>query len=98
MHTGQQWEVDQHVFRTRLGHLNYDFATSRMGEIEDWGFGPIYTFPVHLAEKDWVDIEDFIVVFTYAWLVYGALQSAPLDRVVLERSLQRARKVSARGY
>jgi hypothetical protein len=37
-------------------------------------------------------------VFTYAWRVYGALQPAPLDEVVMERSLRQARKVSARGY
>jgi hypothetical protein len=98
MLTGRQWEVDQHIFRTRPPEDNYDFATRRIGEIEDWGNCPIYTFPVHLAEKEWVDIEDFIEVFVLAWSVYGPLQPQPLDQTILDRSLFHARKVARQRF
>jgi hypothetical protein len=45
MRSGQQWEVDQHFVRTRPGHPSYDFATNRIGEIEDWGTVLSMSFP-----------------------------------------------------
>lgn len=97
MYRGTQWEVNQKPFRA-IPPERYDFETRRIGEVEDWGNGPIYTFPVHMAGKEWVDIEDFIEVFQMAWSLYGALQPEPLDPDVMERTIRQARKVSARGY
>ncbi len=94
---GSQWAVNQELFWA-LPPERYDFQTRRIGEIEDWGSGPIYTFPVHMAEKEWVDIEDFIEVFQAAWSLYGALLPAPLDKEVMERTVRQARKVAERGY
>ena len=97
MHQGSQWAVDQSRFWA-LPPERYEFGTSRIGEIEDWGNGRIYTFPVHMAEKNWVDIEDFISVFQVAWSIYGALQEQPLNPEIMERTIRQARKRSARGY
>lgn len=97
VHRGAQWAVDQETFRA-LPPERYSIPTRWIGNIDDWGNGPVYEFPVHMAEKSWVDIDDLISVFRAAWYVYGALQPAQLDDAIMERTVQQARKVSGRGY
>lgn len=92
-----QWAVDQKELRALPPH-RYVIRMSALGEIEDWGAGPIYTIPVHLAEKEWVDIDDLLHVFRYAWSVYGALQAKPFQVSVMENTERVARRIAERGY
>lgn len=47
-----------------------------------------YDFPIHLAEKEWVDLEDF--ERTWVWAIYRS--GLPFDADMARASFQRARE------
>lgn len=96
LYSGSQWEVTKTVVRA-LPPERYDFTVKRLAETHERHWQEVYSWPSHLAEKGWVDIEDFIDVFENAWKLH-ADKLPPLDMDMLERSKRQARKIAARGY
>jgi len=83
---GRQWAVTTYGMETLGEPYHYHFEAERLGErmlaeedILDW--------PFHLAEKDWLDVDDFMTAFLVALAVHrGAYEAA--DGATVIRSLQ----------
>jgi hypothetical protein len=56
--------------------------------------GELYDWPVHMAEKTWVDIGAFNEAFVKAIELHG--YGKQVDRAMLEKSLERARQDARR--
>jgi len=94
-----QWAVTSLGVEGLGEHAYYGFNKERLLETTDYGSGELYDWPVHMAEKTWVDIEAFIQVFEKALDLHGYRKG--VDQVRLEQSLARARKEArrtARGF
>jgi hypothetical protein len=57
--------------------------------------GAVYDWPVHMAEKTWVDIEAFIEVFTKAVNLHAAKLNGAVDPAKLTASIVKAHQVKA---
>ena len=67
---GSQWSVTEHGIECRDG--TYFIDKNRL--LEDL---PAHSWPEHMAEKTWVDVDDF----TTAWMVALVLHGYSLDKV-----------------
>ena len=86
--------VTDYGVETLRSESYYHFDKSRLLESTDYGSGEMYDWPVHMAEKTWVDIEAFIEVWLKALEMHGV--SSKVDQPMLERSLAAARKQAMR--
>jgi hypothetical protein len=73
----------------------YHFNAERLLEIQGAGEGKLYDWPVHMAEKTWVDIDAFIEAFKEGLKLHSA-KLGTVDQKVLEASFAKARQI-ARG-
>lgn len=95
--SNNQWSVtDYGVESVRPAAPYYHFDKSRLLESTDHGFGEMYDWPVHMAEKIWVDIEAFIEVFVKALEMHAGSYRGKVDETMLSKSLARARKEARR--
>lgn len=92
-----QWSVtDYGVESVRPGApYHYHFDKSRLLETGNHG-GEMYDWPVHMAEKTWIDIEAFIEAFVKALDLHTGSYRGAVDQVMLEKSIERARREAAR--
>jgi hypothetical protein len=89
-----QWSVtDYGVESVRPAAPYYHFNKERLLETGNLA-GEMYDWPVHMAEKTWVDIEAFIEAFEKALDLHG--YRAKVDQAMLTKSLARARKEAHR--
>jgi hypothetical protein len=76
-YSGRQWAVTSYGVEARDG--TYVIESSRLWE-EDAEYGWI----MHMAKKEWVDLEDFIVVLSLARIKFRNLH--PLSKTGKERT------------
>ena len=69
---------------------NYWIEAEWLDRITTRSEDPLYDWPLHMAEKSWVDIEDFIAAFRQA-LIRHAKKIRPIDPDILEASFGAAR-------
>jgi hypothetical protein len=89
---GRQWVVSAGGIRPHDGN-DYEIETGRLGEetrrlgvaLSDW--------LLHMAEKSWVDIDDFIA----AWCVAIAIHRTALGEIDVARSIREAREERTHG-
>lgn len=74
----------------------YLIDAERLPKVIGQGTGRYYKWPVHMAEKSWVDQDRFIEAFTSALEHHAASQGYTVDQELLDRSIQRAREVHQR--
>jgi hypothetical protein len=84
-----QWSVTDYGVEAVKPAPYYHFDKKRILETGNRG-GELYDWPVHMAEKTWVDLEAFIEVFLKAIDMHGYAEK--VDRDMLDRSLARARR------
>ena len=53
-----------------------------------------YDFPIHVAEKEWVDIFYFIEAFVYALRADARMSGEAIDETMLSRTIRRATAVA----
>ena len=87
----RQWKVTNYGVETRKPEAPYQFEAKQLLETTDRGNGLLYDWPVHLAEKSWVDIEAFIEVFAKALEIHKGKYAGTVDPEMLEASLAEAR-------
>jgi hypothetical protein len=93
----RQWAVTSYGVETVKpgAPYHYHFTADRLLESRN-GEGQHYDWPVHIAEKTWVDIEAFIEVFEKALELHkGAYPGAP-DPDRMKATLEAARKEARR--
>ena len=91
-----QWSVtDYGVESVRPEAPYYHFEKRRILETENRG-DELYDWPIHMAEKTWVDIEAFIEVFLKAIELHAGSFKGKVDEAMLQKSIERARREAAR--
>ena len=64
----------------------YDIAMDRVFELTKRGAKQFYDWPVHMAEKTWVNVELFNEAFDYAIRYYAKVSGVPIDEDMLKAS------------
>ena len=73
----------------------YHFDATRLVEMTERPNGTFYDWPVHMAEKTWVDIDAFNEAFEKALELRQGRYSPVLDPEMLRASFVEARRISA---
>lgn len=92
LYKNRQWAVTDYGVESLKSAPYYHFAKSRLLESTDFGSGEMYDWPIHMAEKTWVDFDAFVEVFLKAIEIHAA----KVDEVMLQKSIERARRDAAR--
>jgi len=87
-----QWEVTDYGVESKRPAPTYNFEAARLLETADHGHGPMYDWPVHMAEKTWVDIEAFIEAFEQALAIHKGKYDGKADPEMMSESLRVARR------
>jgi hypothetical protein len=92
-----QWSVTDYGVEsvTPGAPYHYHFDKSRLLEAGDYG-DKLYDWPIHMAEKTWIDIEAFNEAFVKALDLHAGSYGGTVDKPTLEKTLERARKEAAR--
>lgn len=93
LYENNQWQVTNSWVETKRPEAPYHFAVTRLAETTERSGRIYYDWPLHLAEKEWVDLEAFIEAFSQAMKLCAGKYSPPLDQEMLEASIQYARKL-----
>lgn len=96
LYQNRQWAVTSYGVESVPPESKYHFEASRLTEMRGDGADAIYDWPVHMAEKTWVDIEAFIDAFKKALELHAGKYAPPVDSSLLAKSLAAARKEAAR--
>jgi hypothetical protein len=88
--TNGQWSLTESTLR--CNEYEYEFELSRLLETRGSGDDLEYDWPLHMAEKEWVDIN----AFNLAWLL-GACVMDDFDEEMAMRSCAQAWYVSERA-
>ena len=88
-----QWEVTSNMVKSCRPYPTYEFEAKRLSETTDRGYGIFYEWPVHLAEKNWVDVDAFNEAFVRALEIHKGKYVPPLDAVMLKHSLEESLKI-----
>jgi hypothetical protein len=74
----------------------YHFNAERLLEMQGAGEEELYDWPIHMAEKTWVDIEAFIEAFKEGLRLHAA-KLGRADAKILEASFAKARQIKRQG-
>ncbi|HTV31102.1 MAG TPA: hypothetical protein VMF32_25435 [Xanthobacteraceae bacterium] len=89
LYRGRQWRITRRYLETLDGRTYY-IDKSGLLVLGDRGDGPVYDWPVHLAEKtEWLDLEDFLTAFRRAIDLYGLR----FDATIWARTVAEARRI-----
>jgi len=74
----------------------YDIAIERVFEITNRGGNKFYDWPVHMAEKTWVDAGLFNEAFDHAIRYHSKASGEPIDEDMLQASYGEAFRIAQR--
>ena len=75
--------------------LRINFPAERLLETQGAGARQLYDWPLHMAEKTWVDIEAFIEAFTKALELHAGKYEGAVDPAKFTASITKARSGAA---
>jgi hypothetical protein len=87
-----QWQVTDYGVESIKPAPTYNFSADRLLETQGAGAGQFYDWPVHMAEKTWVDIEAFIEAFTQAVKPHAGKFKGSVDLAKFSASIAKARE------
>jgi hypothetical protein len=92
-----QWAVTRDgIERINPGPAPYVIEAHRLLERDGIGRGKLYDWPVHVAQKSWVDIDAFIEAFGAALRLHAGKYQGQVDPDILEASISEARGEAAK--
>ncbi len=89
-----QWAVTENGMDTVKPEVPYDFNAERLTETTDRANGTFYDWPVHMAEKTWVNVEAFNEAFKQALEFHKSRYSPAVDPKMLEATFKEARRIA----
>lgn len=89
--SNKQWDVTDYGIEARKPEPTYEIDKTRLTETADRGYGELYDWPIHMAEKSWVNLEAFIEAFTQALMIHAGAYEPKADLELLKMSADRAR-------
>ena len=93
-----QWEVTKYGLEARKPEAPYEIKASRLVEATTRANGEFYDWPVHMAEKNWVDLNAFVEAFQEAIRAHSGRYSPPVDHTKLDASVNEAWRIRRELY
>ena len=93
-----QWIVEEDGMGPVETLPPYDIAIERVFEITKRGDKTFYDWPVHMAEKTWVEAPLFNAAFDRAIRHYSKASGQPIDESMLRASYEEALRIGMRGF
>ena len=93
LYENNQWRVTASGMESVKPAPTYELSANRLLEERD-GY---YNWPVHMAEKTWVDIEAFIEAFIKALELHAGKFDGAVDSTKLTASIDKAREEARRS-
>jgi hypothetical protein len=90
----EQWVVEDDVMGPVATMDPYDIDLERVFETTERGHRTFYDWPVHMAEKKWVNARLFNQAFDHAIRHYAQVSGEPIDEPMLAESYREARRIS----
>ena len=92
--TASQWKVTEFGLES-VGQQSENFIEmEKVSQVTKRDGIEYYEWPLHMAMKSWVDIENFIIVFERALEAYEEKVGAPIDQTLLSNSFSKARELA----
>jgi hypothetical protein len=92
-----QWIVEDDGMGPVKSLPPYDIAIERVFELTERGAQKFYDWPVHMADKMWVDVGLFNEAFDRAIRHYSRVSGEPIDEEMLRASYAEAYRIAGRG-
>ena len=92
MFQNAQWEVTKDTLRCKPPEAKYEIYDDRITETTTRNGIKYYDFPVHMAEKSWVNVAAFNEAFVAALELWKG-KFPPVDDAMLEATINYAVKV-----
>jgi hypothetical protein len=92
-----QWQVTDFGVESIRPAPTYPIPADRLLEAR-WGRAPVYSFPMQMAQKTWVDIEAFIEAFEKALQLLADRIEGSVDPEKLTASIAKARQEAMRRH
>lgn len=90
-----QWEVTPYGLERCGSDRGYDIEASRLTERTHRNKQVFYDWPLHMAQKPWIDIGAFIEAFQKGLELHAGRFPRPVDPQILEASLTEARRIAS---
>jgi len=91
LYQNHQWAVTDYGVESVKPERKYHFSADRLLEEAGAGMGVLYFWPVHMAEKPWVDTKAFNDAFTKAIELHAGRYKGTVDRAKLAASIAKSR-------
>lgn len=87
-----QWVVTDWGLETCPPEAKYEIKASRLLETTTRSGATFYDWPIHLAEKEWVNLAAFAEAFTHALSAHAGTYSGRVDPIMLKASILQAQR------
>lgn len=88
-----QWKVTDFGLSGTGEHAYYHIAAYRLADEYDSTRGKLYSWPAHMAEKKWVDVDQFNEAFAFALDFHASKYKPPLSARLLQRAIDAAHRI-----
>ena len=89
-----QWAVTKYGLEVLKPEPPYEIKASRLTETTTRNDGTFYDWPVHVAEKEWVDLGAFAEAFRQALEFHKGSYSPEVNSEMLEASFTKASRIA----
>lgn len=89
----EQWKVDDEAVEAKGAHKYYWFALDRTQEMTTRNGRELYDWPVHMAEKLWVDLSLFNQAFEFALRKFAAESATQVNEDMLVASYAEGERI-----
>jgi hypothetical protein len=96
MFKNAQWDVTDYGLEVVKPLAPYEISADRLTETTERSGNTFYDWPVHMAEKTWVDIGAFNEAFEEALEEHKGRYSPRVDSTMLDASFIEARRIAAK--
>ena len=87
------WKVTENSLESTRPY-EYVIEAKRLTEMDQTS--GLYSWPRQLAEKTWIDYEEFAAAYRAALSAHAAKHKLNVDQDLLERSIARGREIAAK--
>ncbi len=90
-----QWRLERRGIESTNPKRFYQIDADRLGETTERNGVVYYDWPLHMAEKDWVNLNEFIEVFDRGLDAHKGQLKSPRDDEMFKRSCDHARSIAS---
>jgi hypothetical protein len=90
------WIIDDFGMRSKMRTGRFDISAERLHDVQTFTSGKVLFWPTHMANESWVNLDSFVEA-KYALLAHQDRYPAAMPALLLEESVNTARRIAARS-